>query len=350
MSYHKVGYQTNGVDLADYFPAYEITQLTIPSGGTNVPTNGQWTITLTKNVTRTTNYISIIQPYYSTGSYNKFLLSSNIIQFLIRDKIADSYGVWMSNINSLTGSEATIILWCVTFYTHQTERAFVSGISNYNVNGVSYNLCNYFPQFAVHINTNTVGSITNSLTTKNTTSTNYLNFGSVTFNNVTSISAKDVKKIMYFENTNTRSSSNFYIRLYSDNTNITVNTITMYLPTSINNTLGFSNYNVDNVDLDKIFPRFENFFLQMYNASDNREWTFSLAKNTRETTDYVVLTSYVYFTEGTGLSGTYSALEASINAGMPIISAKSATSFIVSTRTPKGESWYGGMNLLVIYY
>jgi hypothetical protein len=124
----------------------------------------------------------------------------------------------------------------------------------------------------------------------------------------------------------------------------------MYLPTSINNTLGFSNYNVDNVDLDKIFPRFENFFLQMYNASDNREWTFSLAKNTRETTDYVVLTSYVYFTEGTGLSGTYSALEASINAGMPIISAKSATSFIVSTRTPKGESWYGGMNLLVIYY
>jgi hypothetical protein len=347
---NKVGYGAGGVDFANYFPAYEVSEKTLYS----VSTDQKFTVELSKNVNNTTNYVSIIQPFYSDGTYNQFLLSRDIKQFTIYAKNATSYKVWMDS--NVTISSITLILWCVTFYTYETEQAYVSSItnSNYTVNNVSYDLCNYFPQFAVHSNDENSSTgdiyINNSLSTKNSTLTTYLNFGSVTNAAATGIqNGASFGKIMYLEFNGAKEAGNFSIRFskYSATT-ITLNTITMYLPTSTDNTLVFSDYNVNGVDLDKIFPRCETFVLTMTGKADNREYTFSLNKNTRSTTNYVVLTSFSYHTLS-GTDGTYNIFAASNLAGMPIIRGKSASSFIISIRTEKNDNWNGKMNLLVIY-
>lgn len=350
MSYHKVNYQANGVDFADYFPAYEVGTVTI----TNIAQNSQFQISLTQNKYSTTNYVSFIQAHLSSGTADVYLLS-RINQFTIYNKTASSYYVWMNcdpSIVSLAG--VNLVLWCVTFYIQQTERSLVTSIPNlnYNVSGSIYNPCNYFPQFTVYQNAATTTTnnqtFTNSLSTKSSSLTTYLNFGSVTNNSVSATNADNVQKIMYLEVP--KSSSQYVPRVYTNNasinTNVFLNTITMYVPTIAANNF-VSNYKVESNALEDVFPICEIFTMAMTGSSGNRTTTFTLTKNTNSTTNYVVITSYSYYTNGSG--GTYNPYDASIGGGMPIISLKTATNFKVTTTTGSGNNWNGGLNCLVIY-
>lgn len=340
MTYHKVNYKANGTDFTDYFPAYEVSIQTIAITAVNI----NFQVSLSTNTYNTTNYVSFIQPYTSTMSYTV----SEINQISLYDKTAASYNVWVNSNASVVGTSVT--WWCVTFYIQETEKAIISSISNYKVNNSAYNPCSYFPQFAVDQNTmTTLGNIsaTNSLSTKSTTSTSYLNFGSITNNNTpNSTTAADVQKIIYYLNPKT--ATEYVVLSYvSNNTpNITLNTITMYIPTITVNDF-VSHYKVDGITLEKTFPICESFTFALSSTVTNRVATATLTKNTRATTDYVVITSYNYYSGGN--TGTYSPYEASINAGMPIISAKTSTSFFVSTTTSNGDNWYGALNCLVIY-
>lgn len=347
MSYHKVNYQANGVDFADYFPAYEVGTATI----TTISENAQFQIPLTKNKYNTTNYVSFIQVYQSGGTANVHTLSTNINQFTIYNKTASSYYVWMNCAsNIVTG--VSIVLWCVTFYMQQTERSLAASIPNYSVNGVSYNPSSYFPQFAVIQNAITTASATgvstvNLLSTKNSSSTEYCNFGSVTNNSVSTTNAGNVQKIVYYEFG--KVPNNYTIHLYTTNsTSVTLNTITMYVPAIPSNNFA-TNYKVDNVALEDVFPICEVVNVTIYGSADNRIWDVPLTRNTNSSTNYVVITSFTYTSNTSGSGGTYSSYQASNSAGMPIVSSKTPTQFRLSLYTTSGNNWSGSLNCLVIY-
>jgi hypothetical protein len=346
MSYHKVNYKANGVDFTDYFPAYEVGTVNV----TTIAANAQFTINLTKNKYSTTNYVSFIQPFYAEGQIS-IPSFSKINQFTIYNKTATSYNVWMNCDSSIVGTTNIVItLWCVTFYIQETEKNYVTSIPNlnYNVSSSTYNPVSYFPQFVVDQNTTTTTgdiSIQNSLSTKNSLLTTYLNFGSVTNNSVSNLNAANVNKIIYF--TLNKVSTSYTIRINATVQPITLNTITMYVPTISSNNF-VSNYKVENVAFEDVFPICETFSISYSSErKTNRSDVCTLTKNTRATTDYVVITSYFY--ESNGSSGTFGPYAASINAGMPIIVTKTSTSFTVATTTSSGDNWNGGIKCLVIY-
>ena len=341
MSYHKVNYKANGVDFADYFPAYEVyTTTNIAS----LSLNSQFSIPLSKNKYNTLNYVSFIQPFFS-GTQDVHAVSRDINPFTIYNKTTSSYSVWMNCENTLTN--VNIVLWCVTFYMEETEQSLMTNIPGYKVNNSDYDPADYFPQFLVHQNTSTtIGdvSITNSLSTKNTSSTNYFNFGSVTNNSVSSSNAANVQQIIYYEET--KASSQYIMRVYTTTPSITLNTITMYVPSIPSNNF-VSNCKVNNVALEDTLPICEVISVVIGGSTDNRIWDVPLSKNTNSTTNYVVITSFSYYHPGN--TNIYNPYEASINAGMPIISSKTALQFRLSHRTTSGDSWNGGLNCLVIY-
>lgn len=353
MSYHKVGYEANGVDFTDYFPAYEIYTQTI-----NVLyIDSNYTIPLSKNIKSTTNYVSFVQPYFVSGTgATVYQLSSSISTPSINDKTSTSYKVWLNSSISVA-SNINLVLWCITFYIQETPKTYIDQFSeisnlNYKVNNVAYNPVLYFPQFMIHQNTLTATgnqSLQNSLASKNTSSllTSYLKFGSITNNSVSTINSGDVQKIMYYENPKVYNNYDILFSISTRTLSITLNTITLFLPPTnpVNNFI--SNYNVGSDGLEKIFPVCERFIKAINGAAADREFNHILNKNTRLTDNYIVLTSMTYTDSGS--SGTFNPWEASSLTGIPIVANKTATSFDVFLKTPSGDNWSGGLVSLVIY-
>jgi hypothetical protein len=353
MSYHKVNYKASGVDFADYFPAYEVAIIS----NTLITPDVSFLVNLSKNKYSTTNYVSFIQPYYGspiTGlpPLTIYDLAERIHQISIYNKTTSSYNVWVKSDNFL-GDALTMTWWCVTFYTHETERQLVSSIPNtsYKVNTSDYNPCIHFPQFRIDQNdVSTTGNVyfENSLATKNTSSTTYLNFGSITNNSTpTTLTAGNIQKIMYYEYP--KASTKYGVVTYTSGTpSIKINTITMYFDQITSTVNNFnSKYNMDGIELEKTFPICEKFTVSMLGRVTGRDTTFTLTKNTNATTNYVVISSYTYNHDGSG--GTYNPYEASINVGTAIIHTKTATTFTVTTITTNGDNWNGTFNCLVIY-
>jgi hypothetical protein len=342
-----VGYSASSVGFTDYFPAYELNSITIT---TNIPLNSTYTINLTKNRNNATNYMCIIQLFNAVGTTNVFTLSQ-INQFIIYDKTASSYKVWLNSSAAITlAANSTIYLWCVTFYPHQTERAIASSIGNYKTNSLDYNPCNYFPQFAVDTYSYTYTSpgeysATTSLATKNTLRTDYYNFGSVTNNAVSGTNAGFAQRILYYENPKSNTAYVTTVK-FTGSVTVTFDTISMYVPSIPSNNF-VSNYNVNSVSLEKTFPVCEILSSSIGSTATNRSADMTLTKNTRNTTDYIVLSSFSYLSPGSG--GTYNPYQASENVGMPIISSKTETQFKVSFTTTNGNIWNGAIRCLVIY-
>jgi len=301
-------------------------------------------VLLTKNTYSTTKYVSFFQVHFISGiDSDEYDLSNRLETITTSSKTANNYKVRLNCDRSYTVS---FELWCVTFYIQEKIAPLVTNVSmNYNVNGSPY--LSDFPQHVIHqeARSGTI-DIYNLLTEKLTTDKSYFNFGSIEnensdYNNV------NINQIIYYENPKVADYCRVALNTTGNRT-ITVNTITMYVPPISQNNF-ISNYNVNGFSLEQTFPICETFVLDVGGANKRTSYTFTLGKNTRGTTNYVVMTSYRYDSNGDS-SGTYNPWEASSSVRQLIILNKTTTTFKVAFYRSDGDKWVGGVKCLVIYY
>ncbi len=105
-----------------------------------------------------------------------------------------------------------------------------------------------------------------------------------------------------------------------------------------------------NCDLTSIFTCEPDIITSGNVGSTNRTHTynFTLTNNRRNDTNYIVLATILYGSDGT--SGTYNPYEGSTNAGNPLVFNRTSTGFSVRLyKYATGDNWSGAMMVFVVY-
>lgn len=340
----------NNVDLSGYFPAYEVlTQQIVVN--TNVPNIFELELTLTRNKNGTTNYIVLSQPYIISTNYGLGTLSSILRHAVIYKKTATKFSATIYTSTPAPPLNLTADIWFVVIYPYSSIQPIITSLDYYDSAG---DPIDFFPQYLTSSLTMPNGNVSLNidLTLKSTSSTNYHCFGSLydTVSQNSALSATGIQEIMYYTVGQTNTNTQIRIRNQDSIPNINVETLVLY-PESISTNNYTSNYfvKINNISysLSTIFPLCEIRQAGISNDSPVITTTFLLNKNFTNTTNYIVLASFVYNSAGT--SGTYDPFEASSAADNLLISDKTSTTFTVVFQKSTGDNWNGGIRCLVIY-
>lgn len=350
MSFFKSEYYNNGVDLAEYFPAYESF---IYSQAITTTANS-WDFTLNRNRYNTINYKVFLSINYTGGS-----TASNISTLtfppVVYKKQTNGFSVYFRTL--AIPSSWNMTLFVLVVYDPEIVRPIISSINNYN-NVSSTFLLEYFPQYCSSKATINGGAgdytLSYSLADKSTTSTTYTSIGSyevpTTDPTTASISAGYLAEgLLFYTEQQFSNSFTAYIRTVGA-LNVFVNTLTLY-NNSIPNNNFTSNYSVsigeNTYNLTQLFPFCEYFEFKFSNSSSEITQSFTLSKNTRNTNDYLVFPAFIYSSPGTG--GTYGPFAASSATTHLIVINKSSSGFSLYFTKTTGQTWNGGLRAIVIY-
>jgi hypothetical protein len=340
----------NGIDLSGFFPAYEVVEQTIDMTN-NSPTEFNFSLTLKRNRNNVTNYIVLAQPIIISSNFSLDSLSNLISVPGIFNKTSTTFS---ATIRTQTTSPALTVKINVMFVVIYPFSSIQPIISSLNYSNNAGNPIIFFPQYMTSsssISTSSEISLSISLSSKSTSRTDYTYFGSFYDNSSTSgINATRMQQIYYY--TVGQSSTSTGIRILNQNqvSNVNVETLILY-PLTISTNNYTSNYNVmigsQTYSLSKLFPLCEFFSENFSNESPSYDRTWDLSYNYTETSNFVVLTSFVYNSAGNG--STYNPWQAIGGAGN-ITVTKTSTSFRTVFSKGTGDIWNGGIRCLVIYY
>lgn len=340
----------NSVDLSGYFPAYEVltTQIVVTS---NNPTIHELQLTLTRNKNGITNYIVLSQPYIISTNYGS-ANSRQISHAVIYKKTATTFSATINTASATPALELTATIWFVVIYPYSTIQPIINSLNYYDSAG---DPIIFFPQYmtsSLLMSSATDITLNINLTNKNTLRTDYICFGSLwdtVSQNSASAAASAIEQIMYYTVGQTNTNTQIKIKK-TGISNINVETLILY-PISISTNNYTSNYfvKINNVSysLSTIFPLCEVFISNFGNKDSVVTRTFNLTQNDTNTTNYVILASYVYNNSGSG--GTYNPIEASSSANTLLVTEKTATNFTILFSKSTGDTWNGGVRCLVIY-
>ena len=340
----------NNVDLSGYFPAYEVltTQIVVTS---NYPTIHELQLTLTRNKNGITNYIVLSQPYITLTNYGS-TNSRQISHAVIYKKTATTFSATINTASASPPLELEATIWFVVVYPYSSIQPIINSLDYYDSAG---DPIDFFPQYmtsSLSMSSATDITLDIDLTPKSTDRTDYICFGSL-YDTVSedsaSTAASDIKQIMYYTVGQTGDKTQIKINKTSIS-NIDVETLVLY-PIIISTNDYTSNYfvKINNIyySLSTIFPLCEVFILNFSNKNSVVTTTFTLTANTKNTTNYVILASYVYNSSGSG--GTYNPFEGSSSAKNLLVTEKTTRDFTILFEKTTGDTWNGGIRCLVIY-
>lgn len=344
----------NNIDLSGYFPAYEVLQQQIVMTN-NVPSQFELTLTLTRNKNNVTNYIVLSQPRIISTNFSIFTLGTLMRPAGIYKKTSTTFSATMLITTTSPALSVTADMWFVVIYPYTPIQPIVSSLNYSDSVG---NPINVFPQYmtsslSIPNNTNNI-TLNLSLSAKATNRTDYYMFASFydSVSQSSGVNATRMQQAFYYRIGETSTSRQ--VMLVNGNlvSNIRLETLVLYenIITTNNYT---SNYNVKIGDtfynLAKLFPLCEFFSSDLNeNSTSDVSRTFSLTANFRNTTNYVVLTGFVYNSDGVG--DTYTPWEGISSVGNILIDNITSTSFRATFDKTTGQKWNGGIRCLVIYY
>lgn len=356
MTYFKSGYSINDVDLSQYFPAYEtLTQSFTSTTSSTLQDISLNTFYLNRNTTNSTNYNVFVSFEYTSGTDTAVAASnsSNTTRPIVHSKTASNFSVLIKGLSGWNG-----IIYCLVVYIPETVRPIITSVP-YTISDSSF-ITNYFPQYSINsitLNTQELLDISTniSLSNKESTSTDYMSIGSAEYisGDITTISQR-FRTILFYNTltpNNTAINSRVFIRILNGATvSVYLNALTIYKLIIPDNNFTTSNYalsiNGNVYDLAKIFPLSE--FLEysfFANTFGSLNILFTLQKNTRATTDYLVFPSYFY-TYTTNITES----AASQNLGTILITTKTATSFrCIFSLSGASTTYRGGVRCFIIY-
>jgi hypothetical protein len=341
----------NGIDLSGFFPAYEVLKHTINMAN-NSPNRFDFSLTLTRNRNNVTNYIVLAQPIIISSNFSSASLSNLVRSPGIFNKTSTTFSATISIQTTSPSLTVEADIMFVVVYPFSSIQSIISSL-NYSDN--AGNPINFFPQYMTSSigipSTSSEISLSIDLSSKSTSRTDYTYFGSFYDNSSSSgINATTMQQIYYY--TVSQSSTSTGIRILNQDrvSNVNVETLILY-PLTISTNNYTSNYNVmigsQTYSLSKLFPLCEFFSQDFSNESSSYDRTWDLSYNYTGTSNFVVLTSFVYNSAGNG--STYNPWQAIGGAGN-ITVTKTSTSFRTVFSKGTGDIWNGGIRCLVIYY
>ena len=341
----------NAIDLSGFFPAYEVLTQQI-SMVSNSPSQFNLTLTLNRNKNGITNYIVLAQPVIVSTSTGISTLSNLIFPVGIFNKTNTNFSATILIQTTSPALSVTANIMFLIIYPYTPIQPIVNTLNYVDNAG---NPISFFPQYmtsSISIpSSSTTISLSISLSGKSTSRTDYTYFGSFYDNTSSSgINATRMQQIYYYNVGQTNTST--AIRIFNNNLhpNVNVETLILY-PITISGNNYTSNYNViignTTYNLSALFPLCEFFEEVIANDDSPYDKIWTLLKNNTGTTQYIVLTSFVYSSAGT--SGTYNPWEAISGCGNIIVTTTSTTFRTVFTKGT-GQNWNGGIRCLVIYY
>ena len=341
----------NNIDLSGFFPAYEVLTQQI-SMVNNSPSQFNLTLTLNRNKNGVINYIVLAQPIIVSTSTGISTLSNLIFPVGIFNKTNTTFSATISIQTTSPPLSVTTNIMFIVIYPYNPIQPIVNTLNYVDNAG---NQISFFPQYmtsSISIpSSSTRISLSISLSGKSTSRTDYTYFGSFYDNSSSSgINATTMQQIYYYNVGQTNTST--AIRILNNNldSNVNVETLILY-PITISGNNYTSNYNViignTTYNLSELFPLCEFFEEVIANNNSTYDKTWTLLKNNTGTSQYIVLTSFVYSSAGTG--GTYDPWEA-INSCGNIIVTTTTTTFRTVFSKNNSDNWNGGIRCLVIYY
>lgn len=353
-------YNISGVDLAEFFPAYEVLdyQFTQFEGSMN------FTLTLTKNTSNQTNYMVFTQLYLiNTIAFGFPQLSSDTLNQdppIIYNKTTSAFSVKFRSGSIPFGWGYTAKLWFLVIYMPSSIRPVQSSIGGYQTNGTNINI-NLFPQTRSNSHSVTGGAVGvttdrpfyTNLTDKNFVGTDYVNLNAFQYDGAGEPpdTVHDTGRVMFY--TPEQTTLNYTMTLRSVGVippNI-INSIAIY-KNNIPNNNTTTGYNVviggTPYDLTKIFPTCEYFSFGINDNNADITRSYTLTKNTSGTTNYMVFTSYYYASGGSG--STYGPYAASQAAKTLFVYNTTSTGFSLYFNKSTGDIWTGGVRGVIVYY
>lgn len=359
-TYFTSRYKINNTDICNYFPAHEVI---ISSEYTL--TNGQgysYVYNLSRNSTSTTNYM-VFPQIFASDANNANNLSANVSQLMILQKKAISFSCYFYYTGT-TGYK--IYLQFLVIYTQSSTLSYLTSQNNYKATGSNIDPTK-FPQYQANA-INLSGTAKNqrlstsiSLSSKNTTSTNYMYLPSYYYNepndgysmlyNMTVSCLKNPQ--IYYNPKSSTSYTVYYMTGAYDLSYVNLDSLIIYNSLNANNNISNTNYKVKlgstSYDLVDIFPNSE---MVVSNAIGSGDifLTLSLVKNSTATINYAVFCSYFYNSSGSS-GGTYGPTDALPAVDRITVTNYTATTFdIYCNKSSTGNNWNGGLQCLVVYY
>jgi hypothetical protein len=344
-------FKLNEVDLSGFFPPYEWSSIndTVIINSNNTLSKTYTSNTLTKNENNATNYMVLFN-LETTDSASFFEIETSIV--FNKTNTGFLLNFRFRNLQLFENNRFSFTIYYLVIYPYSVMQSIRTD-SFYKNTNTDTDLVDYFPQYLYSQNNVGTGNliINISLASKDTLRTNYVCFGTLYDPVTTNPNIVDTR-ILYYNPTRTSSSVEIRFSNPTSYTNMIAETLVLYFPSPIpsNNVttnyttlVGSTTYNLINIYPICSTESSANFS----NTSFRITFTIPIT-NTRENTNYFVITSFVYNSGGT--SGTYNPYEASRAATYPYIHSKTTTTFVATFTKTTGDNWSGGLRFLVIYY